>query len=194
MADFYQAQKSVVTYPSLVLKQISIIQGIVTHELRDSTKIIKTPIGEQIIESEDTRYGFLQSVEFFGSMLSTYFDNDTKILFDAFVKFYDLELIDAIKIDGFKKLIMETFNIKEENIKTELKDAKLRKELLTFLLNEKCKKARILVRQLINCFKDNDFLTSSLYIEGEADDGLTAVVGEEETEDRGVEEVNEVEI
>jgi len=176
MAYSYSAQKNVLTYPFISLRQIEIIQNILAHELRDATKILKTPIGEQLIEQEDTRYSFLQSVELYGSLVYPFFLPKENEMFNKFVKFYNYELVEALKKDKeFADLVKDTFG----NIPSNILDTKVRKDLLIFLLNEKCKRARTLLRELLKVHKDNNYLEAGIYSEGgEADDGQSAVIDE----------------
>ena len=186
MAEYYKNDS--VTFPSIVMKQIQIIQQISSKELRDGTRQIVTPIGEQIYENEDSRYSFLQAVECLGSLLTPYFDKDTKPAYEEFLKIYDMELIEALDEKEFLEDLKKRFNINVEKIKEKIKmDSTLKNELLLIFLNEKCKLARQMFRQLIQCFKANDFLASESYNEGAGEDG-TETDGDDETP---MEEINE---
>ena len=180
MAEYFKSDA--VTFPSLVMKQIGIIQAITSKELRDGTRAFITPIGEQVYENEDTRYSFLQAVETLGSLLSPYFDKDTTTEFDDFEATYDLELVEALKDDEFLSDLKKRFGYETEKISDKIKsDSKLKTDLLIIFLNEKCKIARKLYRRLIQCFKDNDFLSSESFNEGVGGEDGTEADGDDET-------------
>jgi hypothetical protein len=159
------------TFPFIVLQQIQIIQRIYSMELRDKEKIFKNNIGEQVIEDEDTRYSFLQSVEMFGSLLYPYFisnDNYKGIKKEEFEEYCDLldkELVEIIDDDNFKKIAKNVFFIKkEESIYDKIKnDASFKSQLNAFFLNYKIKEARKVFRRLIGLFKEHDFLANKYY-------------------------------
>lgn len=152
---------SKVTFPDLVMDQIKIIQNICSKELRDGDKVLKNAMGEQIIEGDDTRYSFLQSVEVLGSMLSPYF-GDTDIKFNEFCEYYDTELIEILDGDDevFKKKLKSIFDKTPEEVK---EDEALRAQVNIFLLNDKIKEGRKMFRELIKVFKNNSFLGDSAY-------------------------------
>lgn len=176
------------TFPQLVMKQIERIQDICSKELRKADKILKNAMGEQVIEAEDTRYSFLQSVELLGSMLSPYFGNmmngkDSEgkdiDLFDDFCEYYDTELVELIDNEGFKKKIKDMFSKDVELVKT---DDNFRNSVNIYLLNDKIKEGRKMFRKLINIFKSNNFLTEESYGDGGAsssDSSLEAVIDDE---------------
>jgi hypothetical protein len=188
MAEYYKNEA--VTFPSIVMKQIQIIQQITAKELRDGTRTIITPIGEQIYENEDSRYSFLQAVENFGSLLQPYFNEKTDTAFKNFLEVYDAELIEALKDEDFLEDLEDRFGIKKQGLKERANsDGKLKTELLTIFLNEKCKSARKMFRQLVQCFKDNDYLGSESFNEGTGIDDSLEADGDDETP---MEEINEV--
>jgi len=177
---------SKITYQQLVMEQIQKIQNICSKELRDGDKILKNAMGEQVIEGEDTRYSFLQSVELLGSMLSPYFGTMMKSedgkddLFEDFCEYYDAELVELIDNEDFQKKISEMFGVKS---KEELENNKsLQTQINVFLLNDKIKEARKIFRLLIKVFKSNNFLGESAFGDGGSDDtgSLDAVEDEEE--------------
>jgi hypothetical protein len=188
--DYYK--QNTYSFPQLVFKQIQIIQEICKKELRGGDKIIKNLVGEQEIENEDTRQSYLQSIDLLGSLLSPYFGSDLTTNFDKFILSYQMELKEALEDKEFKKEICENFNIKEEDkeygvIQILRKDKNLMNEINVYFLNEKLKFARIIFRDLIKCFKDNNFLTQESYGEsGSAEDSM-------EANDEDIEDYNEVE-
>jgi len=162
------------TYPDLVMEQIKIIQKICSKELRDGDKVLKNAMGEQVIEGDDTRYSFLQSVEVLGSMLSPYFGN-SDIKFTDFCNYYDAELVEVIDGEEFKKKIKDIFDKDIEEIK---KDEALLTKVNTFFLNDKIKEGRKIFRELIKIFKNNSFLAETAYGDtgsGDAGESLDAV-------------------
>lgn len=180
--------ESKITYQQLIMEQIKRIQDICSKELRDGDKILKNAMGEQIIEGEDTRYSFLQSVELLGSMLTPYFGNmmkdpknKEKDLFEQFCEYYDVELIEILDDENFQKKIKDIFDV--DNVKDIKKDQELQTQVNVFLLNDKIKEARKIFRKLIEIFKANDFLGTQSYGEGSSDNidsGSDAFVDEEE--------------
>lgn len=161
---------SKITYQQLVMEQIKRIQDICAKELRDGDKILKNAMGEQIIEAEDTRYSFLQSVELLGSMLSPYFgsimdDKESKEnLFEQFCEYIDTELIELLEDKSFQIEVNKMFNITDfDKIKN---DQSLQTQVNIFLLNDKIKEGRKIFRKLIQVFKVNDFLGNQSYGEG----------------------------
>jgi len=179
MAQYYEENK--ITFQQLVMGQIKIIQNISAKELRDGTKVVKSLIGEQTLEGEDSRFSYLQSVEMLGSLLSPYFSPTVQTDFDNFTHLYDLELMDAIKDKDFVKDLALFFNKKdmEEAIKN---DEKIRNQANVYLLNYKIKDARVIFRSLVKLFKEKDFLSEQSYGEGggaQKDDSLDAEVEEE---------------
>lgn len=180
MAKYFDESK--VTYQQLVMRQIQKIQEIASKELRDGTKTVKNLIGEQEIDAEDTRYSYLQSIEMLGSMLSPYFNSsDVKANFENFCLLYDMELLDALDDEDFSKELGLALNIKEKIKETVIADEEYQVHANTYFLKEKIKVARRLFRELVNLFKENDFLASESYGEGKEgqDDSLDA----EEAED-----------
>lgn len=183
---YYNENK--VTYQQLIMDQIKRIQDICAKELKDGDKVLKNAMGEQVIEGEDTRYSFLQSVELLGSMLTPYFgnmmndeQNKEQNLFEQFCEYYDVELIELLDSEDFQERVKEIFGIKDvEEIK---KDATLQAQVNVFLLNDKIKEARKIFRKLIQVFKANDFLGTQSYGEGSGDgvdSGNDAFVDDEE--------------
>lgn len=168
-----------ITYPELVMDQIKTIQKICSKELRDGDKVLKNAMGEQIIEGDDTRYSFLQSVEILGSMLSPYF-NDSDIEFDDFCEYYDAELVEIIDDEKFKNKIKDIFSKDVESVNS---DEKFRSQVNVFLLNDKIKEGRKMFRKLIGVFKNNNFLGETAFGDSSSSDGqasLEAVENDEE--------------
>lgn len=167
----YFKDQNGVTYPQLVLRQIQKIQDICQKELKGGDKIFKNLLGEQIVESEDSRQAYLQSIDLLGSLLSPYFTPKTTTKFDKFVELYQMELKSALKDDEFKKEVTDYFDLDTKNTAELLKDDKTLQEFNLYLLNFKIKNARIMFRQLIQCFKENDFLAQETYGEGDSSGG-----------------------
>lgn len=169
MAQSYEDSK--ITFQQIVMKQLLVIQKILSKELRDGKKEIKNLIGTQTIEEEDTRHSYLQSVEFFGSLLSPYFNNDLMTIFKEFCDLLDIELMTALEDKEFQQEIIKAFSL--DIIE---KDEKYLDQFNIYLLNYKIKEARKIVRALIKLFKDKDFLNNESYSEGsnDSDDGLEA--------------------
>lgn len=172
MAQNFEDSK--ITFQQIVMKQLLVLQKILSKELRDGKKEIKNLLGTQTIEEEDTRFSYLQSAEFFGSLLSPYFGTDLKTSFDDFCNLLDIELIEAIRDAEFKILLEKAFGLKDIN--KNLNDEKYMDQFNIYFLNYKIKEARKIVRALIKLFKDKDFLNNESYSEGsgESDDGLEA--------------------
>lgn len=173
----------ILTFPQLVMKQIERIQDITSKELRNMDKTLKNALGEQVIESEDTRYSFLQAVETLGSMLSPYFGNMMKEegcdnLFDDFCEYYDTELVELMNNEEFKKRVKDMFDRELTEAKD---DEEFRNQVNLFLLNDKVKEGRKMFRKLVNVFKSNDFLREADYGDsagGAQDSSLEAVIDE----------------
>lgn len=185
---YYNSQQPV-TYPQLIIKQIEIIQSICSKELNDGEKVTKNLIGEQTIHGEDTRHSFLQSVELLGSLLSPWFpkeDEKTENItsqFNYFCEVYDMELSEALQDEDFKKLVCDSFNIKDTNkIITQIKDNKLDTEINAFFLNIKIKEGRKIFRALVKLFKDHDFLKEESFGDSGEDNGMTANDDEDESD------------
>ena len=160
-----------ITFPDLIINQIQIIQKICSKELRDWDKILKNALGEQVIEGDDTRYSFLQSVELLGSMLSPYFGK-SEIKFSDYCTYCDTELIELLENKDFKTKLKEIFDI--EDVKKIRDNEVLQNQVNIFLLNDKIKEGRKIFRELIKIFKDNSFLGEETY-------GDNAAKGKEET-------------
>lgn len=181
---YYNDSKT--TYQQLVMDQIKNIQNICAKELRDGDKVLKNAMGEQVIEGEDTRYSFLQSVELLGSMLTPWFGNIMKVegsdenAFEQFCEYYDVELVEVLEDDNFKKKLKDIFGVEDPQKLKE--DEALRSQVNVFLLNDKIKEARKIFRLLIKVFKSNDFLGGQSYGEGsgEIDTGNDAFVEDDE--------------
>jgi hypothetical protein len=180
----YSYDSNKITYQQIIFRQIQKIQDIVAKELRDTDKTIKNLIGEQIIESEDTRYSYLQSVEMLGSLLSPYFPEikkDTKNVnsnFNEFCELYDMELKTALKDEDFKKEVSELFSVEIKDIdnKIKSKDKEFQNSVNVYFLNYKIIIARRIFRELIKLFKENDFLGNESFGETSgSDEGLDAV-------------------
>jgi hypothetical protein len=187
--------KDNITYSQIVFKQIQKIQDISARELRDSTKTVKNLIGEQIIEAEDTRYSYLQSVELLGSLLSPYFGNkiDEESInkkFEDFCKFSDMELITAIEDKEYIVELKKHFNFeKVEEIKP---DTPLQVGINIYFLNDKIKMARKIFRDLVKLFKENDFLGLESYGEGAENTQASLDAIDEELPDSAEEDIGEI--
>jgi len=168
MAQFND--NNTITYQQLVMGQIKIIQNIASKELRDSTKTVKNLVGEQLIEAEDTRHSFLQSIEILGSLLSPYFNDDTKVKssFNNYCELLYTELKGALEDKEFKESVEKLFNKKNimEIIQT---DDDVRSKVNIYLLNFKIREGKEMFRILLKVFKDHEFLTESSYGEGSSD-------------------------
>lgn len=182
MPQYYEESK--LTYQQIVMGQIKKIQDISAKELRDGEKTIKNLIGEQLIEGEDTRFSYLQSVEMLGSLLSPYFSPEVKKDFEDFCNLYDMELTTAMEDKEFLEELKDIFN--KEIKKIDLKEDYIKTQTNIYFLNFKIITARRMFRTLIKLFKDNSFLNSEAYGEGSgnsSDEGLDAIDEEiEETE------------
>lgn len=179
--NYYNDSK--ITYQQLVMEQIKIIQKIASKELRDGDKVLKNAMGEQIIEGDDTRYSFLQSVELLGSMLTPYFgnimkDKSERCLFEQFCEYLDAELIQIMEDDGFKEEMKKIFGIND--IKEITNDEKLRNQVNVFLLNDKIKEGRKIFRLLIKVFKSNNFLSEMSFGDDSNSSSNDAVEDDEE--------------
>lgn len=172
MAQNYEDSK--ITFQQIVMKQLMVLQKILSKELRDGKKEIKNLLGTQTIEEEDTRFSYLQSAEFFGSLLSPYFGDGLTKEFNDFCNLLDIELLEAMEDKEFLQLLCKGFGLK--SIDTKKQDEKYTDQFNIFLLNLKIKEARKLVRSLIKLFKDKDFLNNESYSESsaETDEGLDA--------------------
>ena len=167
-----------ITFPQIVMEQIKIIQTIYSKELRDGDRVLKNALGEQLIEGEDSRYSFLQSIELFGSLLTPYFIEGSKTYtgikypeFEKYCELLDKELVEILQDDDFKKLITKVFYISpDENLIEKIKkDESFRTQLHIFFLNYKIKEARRVFRRLIQLLKEHDFLASQSYTDGDFD-------------------------
>ena len=183
----YNNFKQEVTYPHIVMEQVQIIQKIYSKELRDGDKIMKNNIGEQIIEGEDTRYSFLQAVEFFGSLLYPYFYMPNPEYpgiqieeFNDYCELLNLELVEALEDDEFQVLVKNVFFLEDKIRPKEVAkvDEKFRHQVNTFFLNYKVKEGRRVFRRLLELFKDNQFLTQEDFTDG-ADMGMVFDVEKE---------------
>lgn len=162
------------TFPQIVMQQVLIIQNIYSHELRDGDKILKNALGEQVIEGEDTRYSFLQAVEFFGSLLTPYFIEGTDKYkgirigeFNAYCELLDKELVEILKDETFLKTVKKVFFL-EDKIKVEDKvknDEKFLNQLNLFFLNYKIKEGRRIFRRLVELFHEHDYLATQGYVD-----------------------------
>jgi len=174
-------QSNELTYPQIVMNQVKIIQSIYSKELRDGEKILKNALGEQVIEAEDTRYSFLQSVEMFGNLLEPYFIEGTekykgirKEEFNTFCELLDKELVEILEVDDFVERARKIFFIDEdEDLMNKAKnDSAFKTQLNTYFLNYKIKEARRIFRRLIKLFEENDFLASQGYADAEEDSSM----------------------
>lgn len=168
------------TFPDLIINQIQIIQKICSKELMDGDKILKNALGEQVIEGDDTRYSFLQSVELLGSLLSPYFGN-SGIKFDEYCEYCDTELIELLDSEDFQKKLKDIFGV--EDVQRVRDDEGLRAQINVFLLNDKIKEGRKIFRELIKIFKDNAFLAEESYGDGatgKEDSSLEAAIDDDE--------------
>jgi hypothetical protein len=174
MAQYFEQSK--ITYQQLVMEQIKIIQNIASKELRDSTKTVKNLVGEQTIESEDTRHSFLQAINALGSLLSPYFGK-SKIEdeYELFCDLLDMDLSEAIEDEDFIKKLIKFFD--DKDIKDKIsKDETLRYRANLYFLNFKIQQAWILFRSLVKLFKENDFLGNESFGESsQVDDSLEAI-------------------
>lgn len=173
----YYNNGETITFQTLVMKQIQKIQDITSKELRDGEKIIKNLIGEQIIESEDTRHSYLQSVDMLGSLLSPYFDNNVKSNFQDFCNLVDIELIEALEDKDFIKEIERVFE--DKGIKKKVEEGNsIKAQVNIYLLNYKIKEGRKMFRKLVKLFKDNDFLGNQEFADSDVLGGSMEFVDE----------------
>lgn len=163
MAQFNDT--NTITYQQIIMGQIKIIQNISSKELRDSTKTITNLMGQQLIEAEDTRRSFLQSIEILGSLLSPYFNSNIAITFESYLKLIYTDLSEAIEDEDFIQEFKRFFK-NDKIIEIIENDEKKRTKVNTHFLELQIKEAWVMFRDLVKLFKDHEFLAESAYGEG----------------------------
>lgn len=154
-------------FKDVVLEHIKRVLEIGSHELRDTTRQVISSNQTQTIEQEDTRYSYIQAVENLSYILTGYFDDKIKNLYDECIKV----------IQGFDYEVYEY--CKEEYDKV-CKDLGKKNLGSGFVIEMKLKKAKILFIALNMLLKRNDYLKSAVYGEGIEDE---VVSGEDEDEE-----------
>lgn len=144
---FHTTGQDKLEFRDLVLSHLKKILEISSHELRDSTKRIIGSGFQNIIEQEDTRASYIQSIENLSYILLPYFDDKMEKVYEECIKI----------IDG---LPSEIRSILGEDCR------KLGKEYeSSFVLIMKLRYAKKLFIELNKLLHRNDYLRTSIYQE-----------------------------
>ena len=163
---FYQQKE--IGLREIVFKQQQKILEILSKELRLSKKVI--PLGpnraDLVIEEEDTRVSFVQSVQAFGLILKPHFDEAMEKVYGDFDELCDYFTFEYY--NKYKKYILE-LDSAERNTWGEDKNEKITSTRINkILLKERVRKAKQIFKELNLLLKRNDYLRGSVY--GEDDD------------------------
>lgn len=141
-------------FRQIVLKHLQDILGISIHELRDSTRYINQGNNIQTIESEDTRMGYIQSIENLAYVLTPYFDKKMNSVYPKYK-----EILTAFKFQ-MKDILKEEYKEICEGLgKTEIGN--------DFVIEMKLKYAKELFYQLNLLLFRNDYLKTAVFGEGQ---------------------------
>jgi len=195
----YNQDNQGLSYPQLVFNQIRTIQELCKKELKSGDKIYKNLVGEQVVENEDTRFSYLQSIEVLASLLFPYFPKkienskveDINFEFESFTELFNKELIEYLTV---QENLQEVSNFFGKSLDTKEKiteDEKRLSQVYSFFMNKKLKSARSLFRSLLILFKNNDFLEGQSYGEGSEGLGDELAAVDDEIEDKEEQEPKE---
>jgi len=141
-------------FRGIVLSHLKRILEIGSHELRSSERILILDDARQIIESEDTRISFCQSVELLAYTLQPYFDEEMQKLFDANIIF----------LEGFGYEIELAIKDKEFNERISKKEGQEKNNMIIYWQVRSAKKMFSSLNALL---KRQEYLKSNVYGEGE---------------------------
>jgi hypothetical protein len=102
----YNNQNVSLTFGEIVLGQLKIISELSNHELKTNERLILMDNNRQVIENEDTRLGYIQSIENLCYILKPYFDKGMKKVYDdnlIFLRGFGFQIVEAIKEEDIKK-------------------------------------------------------------------------------------------
>lgn len=157
MAYYNRGGEDGIEFRQIVLVHIKRILEISSHQLKDSTKILSGNSGTNIVEQEDTRFSYVQSIENLAYVLMPWFDKEMETVYKECIEVinaFDFELVKIM--DAEYKEYCEALN----------------KENLTraFNIEMKIRYAKKLFTELNLLLNRNDYLKKATYGEGVDDE------------------------
>ncbi len=163
----YKANQTL-EFREIVLTHLKRILDLSSHELRDSTSIITKPNMTDIIEHEDTRISYIQSIENLAYVLLPHFDKKIKETYEKCIKVitqFDYEVTETCK--------------KEYEMVNKKREKPL--DYRVFAIEMRLRYAKLLFRELNLLLNRVGYLKTSIYGEGvEEEDIVDVDVNEED--------------
>ena len=144
-------------FRQIVLGHIKRILEISSHELRNSSREVFAPNVTHVIEQEDTRYSYIQSIENLAYVLTPYFDEKMTKVYEECIK-----IITSFNFEIIKILKKEFAELCKELGQEELGHP--------FVIAMKLKYAKKLFYNLNLLLKRIDYLKSAVYGEDTNDE------------------------
>jgi hypothetical protein len=141
-------------FRQIVLAHLKRILELSSHELRDSTRHISHANFTDIVESEDTRISYIQSVENLSYVLVPHFDDQIKKVYEKCIK-----IITALDYEVRDLCDQEYTKICSDIGKESLEKERWR----SFIIEMKIRSAKKLFVALNLLLKRNDYLKSSIF-------------------------------
>ena len=165
MAEQYYSPKDNTDFPQIVLKYIDKILEILSKELKNKQTILPQ-IGsraEVILEEEDTRQSFVQSIQALTSLLAPWHDKEMKSASEEFQKIVDGTRAKYHK--EYKKQVEEEFELQKELKINEYEEA-TQDFFKSYREWHKVSEGKKMFTQLNELLHSNDYLKGSIYTEG----------------------------
>ncbi len=144
-------------FREIILQHVKKILDISSRELRASERILILNDSKQIIEAEDTRLSFCQSVEMLAYSLLPYFDKDMTKFYKEniiYLKGFHFEIEEKLPEGKFKEKLLKTEDSERTNI----------------IISWEVRIAKEMFIELMGLLKRVDYLKSAVF--GETDDDV----------------------
>jgi uncharacterized protein YaaR (DUF327 family) len=153
--EYYRENK--LEFKQIVLEHLKKILELSSEELRDKTSIVHQGNFSFTETKEDTRKSFVQAVEMFSRILQPYFDERAEKVYS--------ECVEDIESFGFQ--LIKKYKEEYEELCNEMGEQGTKENFKTYKQVQSAKK---LFSELNLLLKRNDYLSSSVYNEGDLED------------------------
>ncbi len=158
-------QNQTLEFREIVLTHLKRILELSSHELRDSTRVVTKSNQTEVVESEDTRISYIQSIENLSYVLLPHFDSKINKIYEECIGI----------ITKFDYQVAETCKEEYDSIN---KHRESPLDYRLFALEMRLRYAKQLFRELNMLLNRVSYLKTSIYGEDD-DDDETAVESEE---------------
>ena len=145
-------QEEKISHEQIIMQQMKRIAELSSHQLCSSDRFVMVDGDRQVLETEDTRISFIQSVEMLAYTLLPVFDEATEKFYNANIDY----------LQGFKSEIIE--KITDEKYKEHLEKSS---DQETLIIDWQVRTSKKLYVELLKLLKRKDFLKGSIYSEAE---------------------------